>query len=270
MMERLLLGSGISAKAETGGRMGLCEYHMLVRRGHEECGDSAFFYCDSKQVIMGVLDGVSGEHGAASASSLAACEVLERLKGKRPTERALKEAIVHASGKIIAGFTTIALAMIDSKGSFMMASVGDSPIYSIAEDGGLDLEIPLGRPVGEGDAILKFFYFRNLVSSVLGPSGAHIEMRLRKGKLKKGEVLILASDGLTDNLYMGTKEGYIADPAGKEDLKALVGKLRNPKGIVKMLEGEVAERLMKGRVEGKGRILVPKQDDLAIIALRWL
>ncbi len=269
-MEKLLLGRGIMTKAEHGGRTKLCQFYALVKKGHEECGDSAFVYADETQAIIAVLDGVSGEAGAASASSLAAASVLESLKGKRPTEKDIREAFISASRKIMHGFTTISVVMVDEGGRFIMASVGDSPIYGITREGGIGLEHPLGRPVADGDALLKFLSFRNLVTSVLGPSSTDIEIRVSKGTIKKGEMVLIASDGLSDNLYLITKAGYVTDSSGVQDLKRLIGKLRSPERIVKMLDKEVESRISKGKVEEKCRVLVPKEDDVAIIALRWL
>ncbi len=269
-MEKLLLGSGIETKAEYGGKTKLCEFHVLVKKGHEECGDSAFAYADDSQVIMAVLDGVSGEAGAASASSLAATAVLESLKGERLTEKSIREAFISASERIMHGLTTISVVMIDKSGRFIMASVGDSPIYGITKGGDIGLEHPLGRPVADGDSLLKFLSFRNLVTSVLGPSRADIAIRMSKGTMKGGEMVIIASDGLSDNLFLMTKEGYVKDSSGVQDLKELIGGLKSPERIVKMLEKEIEDRISKGKVEKKGKVLVPKEDDIAIIALRWL
>jgi len=267
-MEKLLLGNNIKDKDECGEKGKLCDFYAIVQKGHEECGDSAFAYTDDK-VIFAVLDGVSGEPGAASASSIAAITILETLKTKKLTEKAVKEAVIAATRQISHGLTTLALVFIDKKGSFIMASVGDSPIYGISK-GKIGMEIPLGRPVNSGDSLLKFLSFRNLVTSVLGPSGVDIELHMKKGKLKKGEMVILASDGLSDNLYLITTEGYVTDASGSKDLKELIGASKDPKAIVKKLMKEVQDRISKGKIEKNGKVLVPKVDDIAIIALRWL
>ena len=52
------------------------------------------------------------------------------------------------------------------------------------------------------------------------------------------------------------------------DLSELIGKTREPEGIVRMLFAEIEKRLPAGRVERKKSMLVPKEDDIAMIALR--
>jgi serine/threonine protein phosphatase PrpC len=268
-MERLMRGTAISGTESWGGDAGFCSYFALVRKGHEECGDSAFFYHDGKKAIFGVFDGVSGEAGASSASSDAAEIILGSLKGHdRISETKMKQALSAAQAKVGPGLTTALVVYLQKNGSFIAASVGDSPLYSLDKAGEVALEIPLARIVKDGDSILKFFYFRNIVSSVLGQSGADISLSLRKGKLESGEVLILASDGLSDNLFVEIDDGYVKDGSGCGDLGVLVGKERSPEDMVPSLAAEVGKRVSVGRIERKDRMLVPKEDDLAIIAVR--
>jgi serine/threonine protein phosphatase PrpC len=231
---------------------------------------SAFAYCDDERAIIAVFDGVSGEPDAAHASSLAATEVLEFLKEKHHDDKVIRDALIHASREILKGYTTASVISITKDGSFIMATVGDSPIYGVAADGDLGLEIKPGRPVGKGDAIFKFMNFRTLVTSVLGPSEVDMEIQMKEGKISKNEMLILASDGLSDNLFVKVKEGYVTDASGVDDLKELIGTLRDPEKIVKKLEEELKSRIPKGKIEKPGAVLHPKNDDLAIIVLRWL
>jgi serine/threonine protein phosphatase PrpC len=269
-MEKLLLGKGIKKKSSSAGSSSLCDFHMFVMKGHGECGDSAFAYCDDNQAIIAVFDGVSGEPGAAHASSLAAADVLESLKGKQPSEDNLKEALIHASRKILHGYTTATIISISKDGSFVMASVGDSPVYGLNSKSELDLEMNLGRPVGKGDSILKFMNFRSMVTSVLGPSEVDMEIRFNQGRISKGEVFIIASDCLCDNLFVKVADGYVTDASGSDDLQSIIGSLREPEKILKSIEDEILKRMQQGNVEKPGKMLSPKQDDLSIIVLRWL
>ncbi len=268
-MEKLLLGTRIKTSEEFNGKNSFCEFSSFVRRMHEECGDSALVYADEKIVIAAVFDGVSGESGASKASSVAAASILEFLRNKAPSEKAVREAISHANKNVIMGYTTASIFMMNKSGSFVLACVGDSPIYAMSGEV-LDLEIPLGRPVGDNDSILKFISHRSLVTSVLGPSGVDIEIRMTKGKLKGGELIILASDALIDNLYLKTKEGYITDSSGSEDLKELIKGLKTPVQITKKLAEEIEKRSRGRKIEKKGRLLDPKRDDASIIALRFI
>ncbi len=270
-MERVIRGTAVTEIQTASGGNGFCEFSCLVRKGHEECGDSAFVYADPGKAILAVFDGVSGEAGASSASSVAAESILRSLSPHgRISEKNMKDALLKAHEAITAGLTTAAIAFIEKGGAFMVASVGDSPIYSLSKEGRTDLELPLARTVGDGASVLKFFYFRNLLTSALGGGKAEFSVHIRKGRLRKGEVLILASDGLSDNLYAEISEGYVTESSGRTDLSELIGAERSAAAIVSLLSEEVSKRLAIGRVEKPGRILVPKEDDLAIIAVRAL
>ncbi len=269
-MEKVIRGTEVSGTATASGGSPFCELFCLVRKGHEECGDSAFVYADGKKAIVAVFDGVSGEAGASEASAVAATVVLEELSGAgRMSEKRVKDALLKAHGRISFGLTTAAVAFIERSGAFMIAAVGDSPIYSISREGRTDLELPLARTVGDGASVLKFFYFRNLLTSAIGGGSQDISVHIRRGKLKEGEVLLLASDGLSDNLYVGVSEGYVTESSGVTDLAGLVGSERSPEALVERLAEEVSRRLSAGRVERAGSILVPKEDDLALVAVRF-
>ncbi len=270
-MERLIRGIDLSDRRSEEGVSSATEgfeFSISVRKGHEECGDSAFIYAEER-IIAGVFDGVSGEAGAAEASSVAAEKILAFFKGKKKIgEKEMKEAILLANGSITHGKTTAALLSIDKGGSFITVCVGDSLVYSIDSDGTVSVEIQQGRSVGDDHSILKYLYFRNLVTSVLGLP--EVDMHVRKGRLKKGELIILASDGLSDNLYFKVKEGYVSDTAGTSDLKSMIGKIREPGSLVRLVMGESVKRMAGEKVELPDRWLVPKKDDIALIAVSRL
>lgn len=270
-MEKLMLGTKIKNTETFSSKNKSCECFALVRKGHEECGDSAFVYMDEKKTIIGVFDGVSGEAGAASASSEAATALLKYLKKyNKADEKLIKKAMVDANNKVKHGYTTAALCFVEKDGSTIVAGIGDSPIYGIDKKGEVALELPLGRAVKDNDSILKFFHFRALVTSVLGPSGTEIHINMRKGKLKKGEMLILATDGLTDNLHLKIHEGYVKDSSGSQDLKKLIGKSKKPETIGRNLFNEVKKRIKGKKIETKNSILIPKEDDIAIAVFKKL
>lgn len=267
----MILGTGVKGSKSAAGKTGFCDFSIAVKKGHEECGDSGFAYDDGQKLIIAVLDGVSGEPGAASASSEAAIALLASLKKHDKMNGAIMKAVfAHVQENVTTGFTTVSVLFLQKNGSFMIAAVGDSPIYGIEKSGEMSLELPISRPVGDNDSILKFFTLRNMVIGVLGPTGTDVHINMASGTLSKGQVLILASDGLTDNLYMDTSEGYVTDSSGKEDLMALIGKEKKPAAIVKKLMAEVAKRLKSERKEKDNGVLVPKKDDIAIAVVRRL
>jgi hypothetical protein len=269
-MEKLIKGSEVAGAEDAQGKTPFCDFSVVVKKGHAECGDSAFVYCDKEKLIAAVLDGVSGEPGASMASTDAASAILEHLKSSgTPSESAVKEALTKAHLAIRIGATTATLLHLSKDGSFILASIGDSPAYGMDAKGKISLELPISRVVKDNDSILKYFYYRNYVTSVLGAQN-DLNLRLRSGKLKKGEVLILASDGVTDNLFVKVKNGYVADSSGIDDLGRIIGKLRSPKAINGRLMPVVEARIRGGKIEEPGRMLVPKEDDVAIVIVRRL
>jgi serine/threonine protein phosphatase PrpC len=268
-MEKLICGSDVKTPIEYSGKSKFCEFSMYVKKGHYECGDSAFIYGDGKKFMAAVLDGVSGEPGAAFASSDAAAAILNHLKDLDSiNETELKEAFTKAHLAIRLGSTTVTILILEKNGKFILASIGDSPAYGIDKKGILNLELPLARSVGDKDSVLKFFYFRNVITTSLG-GASDINIQIKSGNLEKGEIIILASDCLSDNLYVEVKDGYVTESSGKRDLKALISKKKNLHAIVTTLTKEIEKRVAHGqRVETKDTILVPKEDDLAIIVIR--
>jgi len=270
-MEKVMRGTTITKSKSASAKTSFCELFVLVKKGHEECGDSAFAFCDEDKAVIGVFDGVSGEAGAASASSQAADAVLACLKKTgKCDDKKMREAISKAQNAIDNGFTTAVILFVEKDGSFVIASIGDSPAYGINSEGNVELELPLARAVGSGDSLFKFLHFRNLVTSVMGPGGGEASLHVRKGKLKKGEMFLLASDGLSDNLWLKVKEGYVVDCSGSDDLKKMVGKKKSPKKIVQKLAAEMEKRIRGGRKEEKDSLLDPKTDDIAMAVITFI
>lgn len=274
-MERIIRGSEVQKSIEFSGSTNFCDFFGIVRKGHEICGDSAFVYTDENKTIIAVFDGVSGEPGADLASAEAADFFLNFLKKfDTISQKKMNDAAHFAREHVKSGFTTASIIFLEKNGTFLAASVGDSPIYSLDKNEKIDIELPLSRPVGDGDSILKFFNFRVFVSTVFGGfhSGKNpeIHMNMRKGRIAKDEILIVASDCLIDNLYVEFNDGYITESAGKSDLKSLIGSLREPKKIIGILSDEIEKRSKGKKIESGSKILEPKLDDLTIIALRRL
>jgi len=267
-MEKLIKGSEVTTQAKAQGKSRFCDFAIFVRKGHPECGDSAFIYSDEDKLVAAVFDGVSGEPGAAFASADAAEAVLAFLKTvPKPSESSMKEALTKAHLAIRIGYTTITLLHMYKDGAFLIASIGDSPVYGIGKDGKIALELPLDRAVKDGDSILKYFAFRNMVTCVLGGQ-MELNVHMLSGRLEAGHALVIASDGISDNLFVKVKNGYVADSSGTHDLEKIIGKLRSPKAIVNRLLLVIEKRIRGEKIEDPGRMLVPKEDDLAIIAVR--
>ena len=275
-IERVLDGSTIADSESLDFESSPYAISVLVKKGHDECGDSAFVFCGKSKIIMALFDGVSGEPGASKASGDAARSILGSLKGKdRISEQDIICALQRADADIRFGFTTALVLSIDREShGFLIASVGDSAAYSRDSKGAVSLELPMSRAVRDGDSIMRFFSYRNLVSSILGQGRAcgsqerpGCDIPILSGKIGKGEAIILASDALADNLFMKTRDGLVTDSSGTEDLRRIIAKDKEPKMIVAKLRAEIKNRIKGGRVDKDGAVLIPKQDDLSIAVI---
>ncbi|MFH1393566.1 MAG: protein phosphatase 2C domain-containing protein [Candidatus Micrarchaeota archaeon] len=272
MQEHILKGTEITLNKKAAISSPIGSASCAVRRGHEVCGDSAFLYCDDDNLIFGVFDGVSGEPGADRASSAAAAEILRILKGlKSPGEKGMREALTAAHASLTDGYTTALVVFVGKDGRFVAASVGDSSLYSIDIKGNISLEMPLGRIVKEGDTIFRFMKFRNIVKSVIGWNAGGMEIQMQRGKLSAGEILILSSDCLPDNLEIEVSEFNVEDASGTRDLKGIIGRSRSPEKILDKIYKEIRGRMSLGGRKLRGQfILEPKLDDLAILVFKYL
>jgi|GEM_PF-1548272 len=270
MQEHILKGTEITLNKKASIKAPFCKISAAVRRGHEVCGDSAFIYADDEKAIFGVFDGVSGEPSADSASTIAASTVLKELKEvKTPTAKKLKDALSKAHAEVNEGYTTALVLFVKKDGSYMVASVGDSALYSL-DSGEIDLEIPLGRIVSKGDTIFRFMKFRNIVKSVVGWASGGMEINIQRGKLSSGNILIAATDCLPDNLEVEVSEFNVEEQSGKVDLGRIIGKTRDPQKILDKIYETIRERMSnEGRKQRGKYLLESKLDDLGIIVFSY-
>jgi len=263
---------GMEIKKEKAGSISVpfADISYLVRRMHDACGDSAFIHADKKKVIIAVFDGVSGEQGAEQASSVAAIAILNHLKDiDSPSKDDLQEAMVQGHSHITNGYTTALVVIVEKNGRFSSASVGDSALYSIDKAGMIKLELLPKRIVGEGSSIFRFMAFRNIVGSVLGAPG-DMEIFFKEGMLDAGDLLLMATDGITDNLKFDVEEGKVKDCSGERDLKEIIGEKNEAKAIIKTIEEEIMRRIEnKVQINEAKESLIIKRDDLAIICLKF-
>jgi len=263
-----LLGNGIGDEEKGSFSEGFADIAYVVRRGHGTCGDSAFAHVDDKKAVIAVFDGVSGEPGAGEASSIAALAMLNSLKNvDSPTKNDLQESLVNAHSNIVTGSTTAAVIVVEKTGRFICASVGDSTIYSLDKSGRLKLQLQPMRVVGKGSPLDEFIFQRMVVPAALGLD-ADMPILMREGKLSGGDVLLVMTDAVIDNLKIRVKGGKVADASGEEDLRLIIGGASGAAGIVRLIRDEIVRRMKaKFDIRDKDSALVSKLDDLAIVGL---
>lgn len=213
--------------------------------------------------VLVVADGVGGIRGGDEAAKLAVNALVAAVRRSEEAEEiALREAILdgieHANQAVIDLGTGAAttLAVIELQGDTVRPyHVGDSMILVSGQRGKVKFQSISHSPVGyavesglldEADAI--HHEERHIVSNVVGSP----EMRIDIGPaitLAHRDTLVLASDGLSDNLY----SEEIVERVRKGPLAAATDKLV-----------EACQRQMLSPAEGHPS----KPDDLTFILFR--
>ena len=166
------------------------------------------------RAVFAVADGCGGMSAAADAAeiTLKALRRAIRRSTKRSSLRsAILDGIETANSKVlklgVGAATTLAVAEI--VGDRMRAyHIGDSQIVMVGARGKIKLQTPSHSPVGyaveagvlsEEDAMTH--EDRHIVSNVVGALDCRIEVSMGQ-KMARRDTLILASDGILDNLQV--------------------------------------------------------------------
>lgn len=221
----------------------------------------AVFAHGALRTVLAVADGLGGHPGGDQASQLA-LEVLAAELERTPDEpeavaSAIQTAFQHANDALLAqgegAGTTLVVAEVDGK-QVRTYHVGDSVALLTGGRGLLKLQTVAHSPVGYAlqagwidEAQAMVHEERHLVSNVLGDKS----MRVEVGKpvaLRPRDTLLLASDGLFDNLRV-------------QELAVMVRRGALGSATVGIVE-ECRRRMMTPDEE------LSKPDDLAILMYR--
>ena len=176
---------------------------------------AALIPCGADSCVLAVADGVGGMRGGEQASSLAVRALAQAVEQALRDDETLRTGILNgfeeANRKILeagsGGATTLAVVEVQGR-SIRPYHVGDSLILVTGQRGKVKLESVSHSPVGYGvesgllDAGEAMYHEeRHVVSNVLGS----VDMRIEVGstlELARRDTLVIASDGLTDNLHL--------------------------------------------------------------------
>ncbi len=170
-------------------------------------GDSA--------LVLAVADGVGGTPAGRDASNRAVrtlSQMLARTDTRAENLRpAILDALEEANRSIMAGSRGAATTLVVGEvaaGQVRSYHVGDSELLSIGQRGRIKLRITPHSPTGfaveaglldEAEAVQHDQ--RHLLFNVIGTSDMRIEVGAPT-KLDRLDTVLLASDGLMDNLYL--------------------------------------------------------------------
>lgn len=180
----------------------------------------------SAPMIAAVADGVGGEASGEVASRMA-LELISDLKPSRKTDYGKKLAAVHHSLQRY-GIThdtenmqtTLCALAVDDTGAAVMINVGDSRMYlfrggrikQLSRDQSLvQMLYEQGRITSEQ----KLHHSgKNVIFPVLGSLSETPKPQIAPidGGLLHGDVIIMCSDGLSDNLTNGEFEDILSQP----------------------------------------------------------
>ena len=184
---------------------------------------------DNDNVVLMVADGLGGHINGKDASMLVLDEVRKAVNRARRQGGVIREAIFKGieranrslMKKLPGAASTIAMVEIQGQ-SFSTYHAGDSEILVTDKSGDIRYQSIVHSPVGyaveagildENQAIMH--NERHLVSNVVGDPDMHISMTANV-ELNDDETMLLASDGLFDNLQKNEitniiKQGELLD-----------------------------------------------------------
>lgn len=217
---------------------------------------------DERRAVLAVADGLGGMTAGERASSLAVGELQRSVQAVDDGEQALRTAILNgiesANRTIneigVGAATTAAIVEIDH-GVVRPYHVGDSMILVVGQRGKVKLQTVSHSPVSyaleagllnEHEAM--HHEDRHYVSNVIGSPDMRIEIGAPL-KLAARDTLVLASDGLLDNLYN----------------HEIIERVR--KGPIERLVAEAAEECRRRMTQPQAGI-PSKADDLTLVVYR--
>ena len=183
---------------------------------HEQNEDSAaVITIDDNRAVLALADGVGGNRGGEVASGIAIQQLRSAIEDGLNNQKSLRACIIDAFENAnhtivergLGAATTLAVVEIDS-GTIRSYHAGDSEIITVGQRGKLKQQTVAHSPVGyayESGVIDEQEAMnhdeRHLVSNVVGDPAMRIEIGPPL-TLARRDTLILASDGLTDNLHI--------------------------------------------------------------------
>jgi serine/threonine protein phosphatase PrpC len=223
---------------------------------------AALIPIDEQSAVFVVADGLGGTRLGGEAAKLAILALKNALEEAHPSGSELQTAILSGIEKAndnilgLGSGAATTLAVAELQGNTMRPyHVGDSAILVFGQRGKIKLQTVSHSPVGfaleagminEKEAM--HHEERHIVSNVIGANDARIEVGLPL-KLAARDTLLMASDGLLDNLHVDEVVNRIRKGPLPEAASSLVS---------------ISKKRMTQSAEGKPS----KPDDITFIAFR--
>lgn len=201
---------------------GLCRKKDGSTAKYGKCGEDSFVISQgSMNTIIAVADGVGGWGDHGGDSSQVSNGFMKALKHfhqeqsgsieKLPQllEKCFKYLI--STGKMRMGTTTICAASINHENGFLeVSNIGDSQLVVI-RDGKVVLEVEAGVWAFNSPNQIGFGLYGE-------PQGDIDEMSIERSlELLKGDVIVVGTDGLFDNIFVEDIAGHVEKALSLED-----------------------------------------------------
>jgi protein phosphatase len=190
----------------------MLEAFALSDKGCVRANNEDYSRIDPEMGLYVLADGMGGAKAGEHASRLAVETVAESLlKAPRRDSQALLVAVEEANRRVLdaaannpdlEGMGTTLVAALEVDNELLIASVGDSRAYlldasafrAITQDQSWVNEV--GRPLGLNEETLRTHPMRHVLTMAIG-AGVALEIKYYGGiRLKRGDMLLICSDGL--------------------------------------------------------------------------
>lgn len=281
--------------SEFGASLGNLSMHAITQKGEtrDSCDDRILVVASDNGILIGVFDGFKEQGGDFSrevpkdiiglfykkGGAIGTKEELGKIIGTAG-QNAIKRIRIknqeHRSG------TTVTVAFVSPDGKFIAANLGDSAAYVKAQDKTTRLfdYATVTDEIGNRQSLEqlhpqpeRYANIRRILSTGIISTGTEGKVEMAEGVLEAGATLILATDGLTKQLWAGTNPaGDIIEASGSNDLAFATRNARTAETHVSHLIGEVNLRTGLQIFGGYmyhpgGTVLMPQDDDVAIVAV---
>lgn len=233
MNEEPVLLSGAAASDTRTGRASEGEFIAHTRRSPDRSGDNedtvAIIPCGPARTVLVVADGAGGLPAGKRASLTAVAALAKELRTDGNPARTLRGRILdgidsanHAVKELANGSATTLTAIAIEGNCARAYQIGDSEALVVGQRGRIRLQTTAHSPTGfaveagfldQREAL--HHHERHLVSNFLGTPDMRIDIGAEV-ELQARDTLLVASDGLTDNVHLDEiieriRKGPLAD-----------------------------------------------------------